>query len=650
MNKTRGSGIVWRLRAVSATIIVLLLLGIVSGGALVAGFEHLRTVTTDRLVPALALSSELQARFAQIYVLSDQATRNDRYTELRALDRRATKTFEGIGRTVEQLRELDVASLPLDRLTRAVDAIERDTRRTIGLARRAVEHRRALAATDRALASLREDFRILMDPAIDESTITLARRLEPVYDGLALEPIGQAAIGEEIATREALAELSHRITAILDLAATLIQHARQGSSASVRSPAQDRLRLELRYLPGAVVPLGDTPSRDSIGPVVAALNDLIADETGLFVRLDTLQVGTATLERESAALLDEVAALSTVIDTIVAGVESAKNGATATFDRAASVLLITVSVAGALIIDTVLLCGYVVVERQIGHRMSRLTETVLEIASGETDVPIDVDGRDEIGEIARALYVFEENSRELRRSNEELERFAYAAAHDMRTPLRSIESLAQWTLEDEHDVLSEDGRDNLRMLLGRAQRLSNLQTDLLDYAQAGEIDGSLVDVDVGELVGELGALIDPDGHFRISVDGAPLRVRTHATPLRQIVLNLLNNAIKHHDRASGSLVVGVRQRNSRLIVTVSDDGPGIEPQYHERIFALFTTLKSKDEVEGSGLGLSMVHKLVERYGGRISVDSDPGSARGTTFAFDLPSERCADGPTLAKAA
>ena len=97
-------------------------------------------------------------------------------------------------------------------------------------------------------------------------------------------------------------------------------------------------------------------------------------------------------------------------------------------------------------------------------------------------------------------------------------------------------------------------------------------------------------------------------------------------------------------------MVDVRLRDERLHVSISDDGPGIESRFHERIFGLFKTLKSKDEVEGSGLGLSMVQKLVDRYGGRIVVTSDPERVRGTTFAFDLPARTCASAPPLKKAA
>ena len=111
---------------------------------------------------------------------------------------------------------------------------------------------------------------------------------------------------------------------------------------------------------------------------------------------------------------------------------------------------------------------------------------------------------------------------------------------------------------------------------------------------------------------------------------------TYGTPLRQIILNLLGNSIKHHDRRDGEVAVELRPGGGRLSFTVRDDGPGIEKAYHDKIFHLFQTLKPRDEVEGSGLGLAIIRKSVEFYGGTVRVESDPTVGRGTSFIFDLP--------------
>jgi signal transduction histidine kinase len=111
-------------------------------------------------------------------------------------------------------------------------------------------------------------------------------------------------------------------------------------------------------------------------------------------------------------------------------------------------------------------------------------------------------------------------------------------------------------------------------------------------------------------------------------------------------MNLISNAIKHHDKDSGTITVRATFKNDRLHFSVSDDGPGIPEQYQDRVFALFQTLRSRDEVEGSGLGLAIIRKLIERYDCEITLTSNPSQQRGTMFSFDFPAER----PTIRQAA
>ena len=268
--------------------------------------------------------------------------------------------------------------------------------------------------------------------------------------------------------------------------------------------------------------------------------------------------------------------------------------------------------------------------------MARLTASVRQIARGKTDHKVSVSGPDELGEMAKALEIFKANARELQRSNDELQKFAYVASHDLRSPLQAIKNLAEWTLEDAGDTLSAEGRSNLTMMSRRVDRLSTLLSDLLEYAQAGHADSNVAVIDVQKTVKDIAELVDPSGRFELKITVNVRTVETHTTPLRQILLNLINNATKHHDRDHGEIAVDVQKVGSRLRFTVSDDGPGIDPDYHDRVFGLFETLKSRDEIEGSGLGLAIIRKLVEHHGGTITIASDPQVTRGTTFTFDFP--------------
>jgi len=261
---------------------------------------------------------------------------------------------------------------------------------------------------------------------------------------------------------------------------------------------------------------------------------------------------------------------------------------------------------------------------------------VLDIANGDQDRDVDVSGKDEIGVMAGALEVFKDNAAELHRSNKELEQFAYAASHDLKSPLRAIESLAKWTLEDAGDDFPADAKSNLEKLLLRANRLSRLQSDLLNYSRAGQPDDNVSEVDFSRMIADLAEMLDPDHHFTVQLGRSPIGVTTQVVPLRQIILNLITNAMKHHDLDTGTIEINIDVVNNRLRISVSDDGPGIPIEYHERIFGLFEKLESHDKVEGSGLGLSLVKKMVERCRGSIAIQSAPSKQRGSTFTFDWP--------------
>ncbi len=276
------------------------------------------------------------------------------------------------------------------------------------------------------------------------------------------------------------------------------------------------------------------------------------------------------------------------------------------------------------------------VERQMNSRIHRLSAAVESFAKDENATTLDFAGNDDLGWMAQAIETFRSNAEELRRSNRELEKFAYVAAHDLRSPLRAIQDLAEWTLEDRENRLSNDSRENMALLQKRVDRLNLLLSDLLTYSRVGRESHDIASVTLPQVVNATTEMLDPNGHFDVGYVGTTQEIVTHVTPLRLVLMNLISNSIKHHDRARGSIRVTATIVNDRLYVSVQDDGPGIEPQYHDRIFGLFQTLRPRDEVEGSGLGLAIIRKLVEHYGGSVLLISDPAIARGAKFEIDLP--------------
>lgn len=225
-------------------------------------------------------------------------------------------------------------------------------------------------------------------------------------------------------------------------------------------------------------------------------------------------------------------------------------------------------------------------------------------------------------------------AQELERSNQELEDFTRIASHDLKTPLRGIDNLSKWIAEDATSSLPEASREHLRKLRQRIGRLDRLLDDLLQYSRVGHQLGDVLAIQTGPLVRSVVEMLTPPAGFTVHVADDMPRLTTHKTPLELVFRNLIDNAIKHHDRADGRIEVSAVSRGRLVEFTIRDDGPGIPPEYHARIFRMFQTLKPRDEVEGSGIGLAVVKKVVERQGGQVTVESQPG--HGTAFRFTWP--------------
>jgi PAS domain S-box-containing protein len=222
--------------------------------------------------------------------------------------------------------------------------------------------------------------------------------------------------------------------------------------------------------------------------------------------------------------------------------------------------------------------------------------------------------------------------RELERSNADLQEFAYAASHDLKAPLRAIAHLAEWIREDVSEIGTPETIENLALLQGRVARLQMLLDGLLAYSRVGRTDTAAEDVDIIEVVHDVTAMLQLPPGFVIACEGKMPVIRTHRTPIQMVFKNLISNGLQHHDRAEGRITISMQLQGGVAEFRVSDDGPGIQQRFHEKIFIIFQTLTSRDDTESSGIGLAMVKKKVESNGGKIWVESDPPT-RGATFVF-----------------
>ncbi len=224
---------------------------------------------------------------------------------------------------------------------------------------------------------------------------------------------------------------------------------------------------------------------------------------------------------------------------------------------------------------------------------------------------------------------------ELERSNRELDDFAYAASHDLKGPLQDVKNLSAWICEDLGDALPANTARHARTMLDRLGRMERLLDDLLAYSRAGRDRPPPEQLSIRDVLDDVIALTPMPAGFRIEVAADIAPIRTPRSPLGQVLRNLIGNAVKHHDREHGLISIEARETKDRVHISVADDGPGIPPEFHERVFRIFQTLRPRDAVEGSGIGLAIVKKVIESHGGGVAIES---TGRGTVVRFSWPKE------------
>ena len=220
------------------------------------------------------------------------------------------------------------------------------------------------------------------------------------------------------------------------------------------------------------------------------------------------------------------------------------------------------------------------------------------------------------------------------KANEELTRFAYVMTHDLKTPLRGISTLTTWLKNDNSEELSEDARTKLEQLDSRTQRMHNLIDGLLAYTRLISSYEKIETINLNELLQDVITHIDKPDSIKINIKKELPVIKCEKNRINQIFLHLIQNAIKFMDKADGRIEINFTERPKYWEFSLSDNGPGIEKQYHDKIFKMFQTLERWEIAGSAGIGLSIVKNAVEAHGGQIWIESDVGN--GSIFYFTIP--------------
>jgi signal transduction histidine kinase len=306
-----------------------------------------------------------------------------------------------------------------------------------------------------------------------------------------------------------------------------------------------------------------------------------------------------------------------------------------------------------------------------GHKLAapivKLTVGSKHIADGDLNHRVPIQSNDEVGTLAKtfnemtetlqetitcrdqeivnrkkAEHSLEASNRDLKltiqgltEANRQLQEFASIASHELKEPLRAIGTLASMIAQDYRDRLDEEGEKSLEILIGRAKRMSNFIDGLVVYSKLGRATGKNEEVNLNNILKEVIAQLHaPQKDTEVTVENELPVVMGEEKHIMQVFRNLLDNAIKYMDKPKGRVTISCVEDDGFWKFSVADNGPGIEERYFEKIFKIFQILSSRDVRESTGMGLAVVRKIVEMYGGRVWVQSKTGS--GSTFFFTLP--------------
>ncbi len=220
---------------------------------------------------------------------------------------------------------------------------------------------------------------------------------------------------------------------------------------------------------------------------------------------------------------------------------------------------------------------------------------------------------------------------EIEMTNKRLDEFVYIVSHDLKAPLRGLASLSTF-MEDELGTSAKpEVLDILAMMKSRTARMQNLIDGILHYSRLGNTTMEKEDLSVKDLINNIIDLICPPENIKIETqDNLPM-LNTEKIKLHEVFQNLISNGIKYNDKENGEIKISCEDRGDHFLFTVSDNGVGIKPEHQEKIFGIFQTLQPKDKVESTGIGLTIVKKIIEQQGGYVKVESEFG--KGSSFLF-----------------
>ena len=413
---------------------------------------------------------------------------------------------------------------------------------------------------------------------------------------------------------------------------------------------KSRIDFEVRSMVGQSVGLSEQVNKKVLSAALAKLyQQLNLKENVEYLQRNLISQKLELIELDSR-VKNDVFYLNSLIDGVVSKAEknTLLNSAEA---NSAAVLGANILLAVAILSLVVsILVVWIFVIRKVILPLIEVSGMIRKLSNNQLDIEIKQFSMIELSEISQALEVFRSNSLALNehkdgllesnalltRANEDLNAFVHVASHDIKTPLRGIRVLSDFIITDIKEGKLGDAQSNVHLLQQRIIRLGQLLDSLLNYTKLDSMSGVALRVDMMRVIHEAFSVLGNVDHFKLVLPQALPECDVVESDLVVIFMNLFDNAVSHHDLKEGVITVYFKETEDSYVFDVCDDGPGIALEFQEKVFSVFQKLEPKDEVEGAGVGLAYVKRVLESRGGQITLISNPVLERGCRFVFHYP--------------
>lgn len=415
---------------------------------------------------------------------------------------------------------------------------------------------------------------------------------------------------------------------------------------------QEKILIDFRAVAYALIRVKNTDTQNRLKVIVSSLSDDLHRTDSLFAVQERIAENRTKMKETTLAAERKALEIASLVQKFASDIQFRLDDRNISVQGIAQKTQIALIFIGILVLAASIYIYIVYINNNIIRRIVALSGSISSLTLGNLNQEVRTFGDDQITRLEEAVETLRlkslklhqaesdliEYSEELKRSNSDLQQFAYITAHDLRAPLRGLTSLVTWIEEDYNDGNIAEVTQNLERMRGRVERMDLLLSGILRYSRAGYEQEDTEQLDCKDEASSAVQDLDLGKAFQVNVRADMDTITTEKSFLRQILGNLISNAVKHHDKDHGLIYVefSIDKETGNNQIAVSDDGPGVPEEMRERVLQMFQTLRPKDHIEASGIGLTLVKKLVNRKQGTLTLETSAHG--GLKVSVNWPSE------------